>query len=123
VLYLREKHKSTGKSYNFSIAVPFNLTNEKYNLGLLGCIVTVIRSSDNFVSYQFVPFFGFICKSEAEVVYNGLFSTAKKEWTKSLFDQDLNIKYITQDHCCSASVNAAITNFPGIKFNIFNHFY
>lgn len=114
------EEKNTGKSCNFSIDVTFNLTNEEYNLGLLGCIVPVIRSSDNFVLYQFVPFFGFICKSEAEVVYNGVFSTAK-EWTKTLFDEELNIKYITQDHC-RASANAAINNFPGIALNFYNNF-
>lgn len=106
-----QEEKETGKSCNYSIDVTFNLTKEEYNLGLLGSIVPVIRSSDNFVTYQFVPFFGFFCKSEAEVVYNGVFSTAK-EWTKILLDVDLDIKYLTQDHC-RASANAAITNFPG----------
>ena len=56
------EEKETGRSCNFSIDVTFNLTKEEYNLGLMGSIVPVIRASDNFASYQFVPFLDFFAK-------------------------------------------------------------
>ena len=80
-------------------------------MGLLGTVVPVKRNSDNHVVYQFIPFFGFFCKSEAEVVYDGVYKSAKF-WTTKLLDLEFNVKYISQDHC-RAAANAAMQNFPG----------
>ena len=109
-----EQQTSTNNSLNCSIDVTFSLTKEQYKLGLLGTVVPVRRSTDNYIVYQFVPFFGFFCKSEAEVVYDGVYKSAK-EWTSKILNADFNVKYMSQDHC-RAAANAAVSNFPGKFF-------